>query len=743
MAGKEIARKIAALGSLCGITSQYWDNFGRRHRTSQATYRNLLRAMGVPWEDPETLDREIARRRLGPWRDVMEPVQLIGPGPGKATVRVWSEAPELSAPVDITATLVGEDGATRHWETRLQPGRRLKSHAVSGGFRVAIKLPLPVELELGYYDLTLKVWSNGREETGRSRLIVAPPRGYTPAWMAAGRRAWGFSLPLYAVKSRNNWGVGDFADLMEIVRWAGSLGAAFVGVNPLHAPGGQATADPSPYSPSSRIFLNLLYLNLEMAPEMAGCRPAQDLLASPAFQAAKARLAEAALVSYEEIYDLKRRVLELLYQTFCEVNGPPEAPRTVRSEEFARFAAARGELLDRFGQFAALAEHCQQGDWRRWPEPYRDPHGPAVAGFARDHASATGVFRYGQWLAATQLGQVCQEAQRQGLPFTLYEDLAIGASPGGFDTWAHQDLFAQGPAVGAPPDAFNPKGQNWGLPPLIPERLRASGYRFFIDTLRANTPPGGMIRLDHVMGLFRLLWIPQGAAADQGAYVVYPYRELLAILALESVRRRALVIGEDLGTVPPYIRRELAKAGVLSFRVFYFERDGHGRFLPPEAYPPRAMATVTTHDLPTLAGFWQGHDIALKQALNLYPEPHLAETDASDREQDRRVLVETLRGRGLLAEGGSSEPEANDSGPRDLGEAVLEYLAQSKSALMEVRLEEIFGILEQQNLPGTQKEHPNWRLKLPLPLDQMVESPEPARLAARLNKARGKAVNRG
>ncbi len=740
MTGKDTPKKIAVLGSLCGITSQYWDNFGRRHRTSQSTYRDLLSAMGVDWDDPEGLDREIARRRLGPWAALLEPVQLIKPAPALsgATMRLWFPGPEPPAAVDVLAEMVSETGANYRWERRLKVAHRLKSHPVPGGFRVAVRLPLPADLELGYYDLTLKVRSGGREESGRTRLIAAPPQAYAPAWLEEGRRAWGFNLPLYALRSRANWGVGDFADLMEVVRWAGPLGAAFVGVNPLHAAGGQATADPSPYSPTSRIFLNVLYLSLEAAPEMAACRQAQELVASQEFQAAKASLAAAALVSYEEVRGLKHRVLKLLYETFCEAHGLPESPPiSARGQEFARFVAAGGESLARFGQFSALVDQLAQGDWRRWPGPYQHPEGPAVAEFAREHGKEVRFYQYGQWLAATQLGQVCQAAKQQGLPFTLYEDLALGASPGGVDTWAHQDLFARGPAIGAPPDAFNPQGQNWGLPPLIPERLRDSGYQLFIDTLRANLPPGGMLRMDHVMGLFRLLWIPRGAEAARGAYVTYPARELLAILALESVRRRALVIGEDLGTVPPRIRRELGKSGVFSYRVFYFERDGNRHFLAPEAYPARAMATVTTHDLPTLTGFWQGHDLALKRTLNLYPEARLAEADAAARELDRRFLLEDLEHRGLLPDGAASKPEAGDPCPLELREAVLDYLAQSEAALMEVRLEEVFGAPEQQNLPGTQKEHPNWRVKLPLTLEQMEQSPEPARLAARLNNARG------
>jgi 4-alpha-glucanotransferase len=743
MAGKDTAKKIAALGALCGITSQYWDNFGRRHRTCQATYRDLLSAMGVDWQDPESLDREIAGRCLGPWGALLEPVQLVKPGPAAAavTLRVWSSTPEPQAAAEVSGEMVSESGERYRWETRLRPGAAAGNRAVPGGFRIAGELPLPAALDPGYYDLALTVRRGGREETGRTRLIAAPPRLYAPAWLEHGGRAWGLNLPLYAVKSQANWGVGDFGDLMAVIRWAGPLGAAFVGVNPLHAPAGRVFTDPSPYSPTSRIFLNPLYLSLEAVPEMADCRPARELLASPEFQATKARLAAAALVPYREVRRLKRQVLELLYQTFCQAHGGPDGAVTARGREFAEFVAAGGCSLARFGHFAALTDHLEQGDWRRWPKPYQHPDSPAVAEFACTHLREVRFFQYAQWLAATQRDVACQTARAQGLPFTLYEDLALGAHPGGFDTWAHQELFARGPAIGAPPDAFNPKGQNWGLPPLIPERLRASGYQLFIDTLRANTPLGGMLRMDHVMGLFRLLWIPPGAEAARGAYVNYPARELLAILALESVRRRALIIGEDLGTVPPHIRRDLGQAGVFSYRVFYFERDGQGRFLLPEAYPARAMAAVTTHDLPTLTGFWQGHDLDLKRRLALYPDTRLAEADAAARGQDRRLLVESLQGRGLLGEAPAVDPESAHPCPSELLEAVLEYLAQSSSALMEVRLEEVFGVLEQQNLPGTKKEHPNWRTKLPLTLEQMESSPEPARLAARLNKARGPAKN--
>ena len=335
-------------------------------------------------------------------------------------------------------------------------------------------------------------------------------------------------------------------------------------------------------------------------------------------------------------------------------------------------------------------------------------------------------------------GEVGEAARRGGLPFSLYQDLALGAASGGFDTWAYPDQFARDVTIGAPPDAFSPKGQNWGIPPIIPAALRASGYQLFIDTIRANAPEDGMLRLDHVMGLFRLLWIPAGMAPAQGAYVHYPARELLAVLALESRRRRTLVIGEDLGTVSARVRRDLSRLGVFSYRVFYFERTPEGNFLPPEKYPAQAVAAVTTHDLPTLAGFWQGRDLAFKRQAGLYPEPHLAATDAAQRQWDRLQLVEAVKDRGLLPEEFAPPADPAQPCPPQVREGVLEYLAQSAASLLEVRLEEVFGFAEQQNFPGTSaKEHPNWRRRLPLTLEEMARDPEPERLAQRLNKYRG------
>ena len=290
--------------------------------------------------------------------------------------------------------------------------------------------------------------------------------------------------------------------------------------------------------------------------------------------------------------------------------------------------------------------------------------------------------------------------------------------------------------MGAPPDDFNPRGQDWGLPPMIPQKMAQTRFSLFIDTLRANLPPGGIVRLDHVMALFRLYWIPEGLDPRHGTYITYPSRELLGLLTLESQRRRTLVIGEDLGTVAPGIRLDLHRAGIFSYKVFYFERTAAGKFLPPEDYPGQALACITTHDLPTLAGYWEGRDIVIKSQLNIYPSPHAAEEDAASRVQDRLSLVEALVEQNLLPPGYTPPP---DFCPEELRRAVLAYLGKSQAALMEVRLEELLGLTAQQNLPGTLDQHPNWQQKIFQAIEDLQHNPEVIRLTETLRQARSQA----
>ncbi|HEY3592839.1 MAG TPA: 4-alpha-glucanotransferase, partial [Polyangiaceae bacterium] len=452
-------------------------------------------------------------------------------------------------------------------ELRLEDGADL---AVSGY--------LPRDLPLGYHELI------GRETGVRTRVIVSPGQCFLPEDLFT----WGFAVQLYATRSRKSWGIGDLGDLRTLSRWSAGLGAGMLLVNPLHAATPTLPQQPSPYYPSSRLYRNPLYIEIRGVP---GAADLGDELA-PLVERGEALLRLPTL-DRNAIFPLKMRALEKLFARFSG------------SKAFDAYLRQEGSALEMYATFSALAE--QHGpNWRQWPRGLSKPTGDQVNPFRRARARRIRFHTWLQWLIDAQLA-------RAGKEIPLVGDLAVGIDPGGADAWIGQDMFAEGMEVGAPPDEFNTLGQKWGLCPLDPNGLRAEGYEPFVHIVRSAMRHMGGVRLDHVMGLFRLYWIPSGKKPKDGVYVRYPALDLLGIVALESVRARAYVIGEDLGTVEDEVRRELAYRRTLSYRVLWFERGA------PETYPERAVATVTTHDLPTIAGLWSGSDLATQEALGLAP----------------------------------------------------------------------------------------------------------------------------
>ncbi|HEX2198668.1 MAG TPA: malto-oligosyltrehalose synthase, partial [Burkholderiales bacterium] len=508
-----------------------------------------------------------------------------------------------------------------------------------------------------------------------ARLRMEPGPCYEPEVLAAGGRVWGFVVQLYGLRSARNWGVGDFTDLRTLVELAAGMGAAVVGVNPLHA------AWVSPYSPSSRHALNTVYLDVEAIAEFKACPAAKRLVGSSAFQSLLENLRKPQLVDYDGVRAAKQEVLELLYACFRK-------DRTRRAALSAFHRASPPELRNH-ALYEALVEKLG-GNWQTWPKGFQKPASREVQAFAKKHQVRVEFHAYLQWNARLQLDGVQQRAHELGMPIGLYFDLALGSDRGGAEVWSDQAAYATGASIGAPPDEFNPRGQDWGLPPYSPRALRAAGYRPFIGLLRANMPEGGAVRLDHVMALMRQYWIPQGAKPDKGGYVNYPLRELLAILALESRRRRCMVIGEDLGTVPAELRAALDEAGVLSYRPLLFEKD-----TPAAAYPRNALVCVSTHDLPTWKGFWAGRDLELRERLGLTVD---AAKEKAQREQDKSLLKKIL--------GDTSAQSAHA------------FLARTPSKILMVQPEDVLELEEQANLPGTVDQHPNWRRKLPLALER-------------------------
>jgi (1->4)-alpha-D-glucan 1-alpha-D-glucosylmutase len=497
-------------------------------------------------------------------------------------------------------------------------------------------------------------------------------RCYQPAILEQ-RRLWGFMTQLYGLRSEHNWGIGDFTDLRKLIEIAAGLGAAVVGVNPLHATQG------SPYSPSSRHALNVLYIDVEAVPGFEK---------SPKLE----KLRQAELVDYEAVRRIKLEALEAIFKK--------SGKKTV---------ALPTKGLRDFAVFEALREK-HGGGWQSWPQELRDPASKAVQAFAKKNAKRVAFHAWLQAIAREQLDAAQRRAQELGMPLGLYVDLALGADRGGAEVWSDQDAYAIGASCGAPPDEFNPRGQDWGLPPYSPRALRAKAYQPFIDLLRANMPAGGALRMDHVMALSRLWWIPQGAKPERGGYVNYPFRELLAILASESRRAKCLVIGEDLGTVTPELRAALNEAGVLSYRPLLFEKDPSGEFCAPGAYPREALVCVTTHDLPTWRGFWEAHDLKLREKLGLTVD---AQKEFALREAEKEKLARGLGREGLDLSARSAHA----------------FLARTPSKLAMLQPEDVLETLEQANLPGTVNQHPNWRRKLPLALERWPADERVAALA--------------
>ncbi|MGH7259325.1 MAG: 4-alpha-glucanotransferase [Nitrospiraceae bacterium] len=733
-----------------GIAPDYDDIWGQRHVTSDDTKRAMLSAMGVRVDSADALRHALAEAVDAPWREACDPVQVTrAEGPAGVWAFRMPALEQEDRAIAISWEVRDEAGAVQQ---RGQAGPGLvpaETRQVDGFRHIRFELPLPAGLQIGYYEVAAKGVSESRQMEGTLRLIVAPPACYALPQDQQEQRLWGLAVQLYSLRSGRNWGAGDFGDLATLVEWAAKdLQAGLIGLNPLHALKNARPFEISPYSPTSRLFLNTLYLDVEAIPEFQISQPAQQTVRDGGFQRALAALRAGEKVDYDQVHAAKRAVLDSLFAAFHErhlggqdLADPELHPATDRGRAFARYVQEEGEPLETFALFQALADEMRRQHplvwaWQEWPEPYRMPQSASVAAFRVTHRARICFYQYLQWVAAEQLGAVAARARALGMPVGLYHDLALGSDRNGSDAWAYQDVLALEADCGCPPDAFAPQGQNWGLPPVNPVRLRQCGYQLFIELLRRNLAYGGALRLDHVMGLFRLFWIPRGMPASAGAYVRYPVEDLLGILALESVRHKAVIVGEDLGTVPNGIRERLAAARVLSYRVLYFERTDRGEWKAPEAYPPQAMAVVTTHDLPTLAGFWAGRDIDVRAGLGLYADGGAVQQAREERQHDKRGIVRVVAAAGLLPSGVTEDDAATQPMTPELCRALHVFLARTPSWAVLANLEDVLGETAQTNVPGTVESYPNWSRKIVLMLDVLRDDPRPHHLAAALRAVR-------
>jgi 4-alpha-glucanotransferase len=609
-----------------GIDDGYFDTVGNWYVTSPETWLAIRGAMGGEGDCPPAPDGGLRFITSG----VFTPTQRRG-------------------------RLVLEDGGAL---------------AVDGGF--------PADLPEGYHTLHLD------DSDTPVRLVIAPGRCLEP------EPCWGWAAQVYAARSAAGWGIGDLADVRRLGRWATSLGARVLLVNPLAAAAPLETQEASPYCPSSRRFLNPLYLRIE---EVPGADVLGDALAPLA--AVGRSLNQVRQIQRDAVFRLKDEALRMLWTRFTG------------DDRFDRYRREQGEELEPFAVWCALAERFG-GDWRAWPAEYRKPTAAAVARFAAENRRQVDYHGWLQWLLQVQLESASRE-------IGLVQDLPVGVDPGGADAWIWQDYFADGCTIGAPPDLFNNQGQDWAMPPLVPHKLRAAGYGPFVATLRAVLRHARGLRIDHVMGLFRLFWIPRGMGAAAGAYVRYPADELLALVALESRRAGAFVVGEDLGTVENATRWKLAECRAMSFQVLWFEER------PPAEYPRSGMAAVSTHDLPTVAGVWSGRDGEAQRAIG-------AASEEAVRHMRRRFEQRV----GLPP----------DTPVDAVIQRTYELLAEAPSAVLLATLDDALAIEERPNMPGTTTQWPNWRLAIPGGLEALEASPLPRRIAAALQRKPGPTAHR-
>jgi 4-alpha-glucanotransferase len=550
--------------------------------------------------------------------------------------------------------------------------------------------------------------AGGREVGEYDGLLVAPRRCPTPP------RSWGWMVQLYGVRSRCSWGMGDLGDLARLARWsAADEGAGFLLVNPLHAAAPGLPQEDSPYFPASRRFANPLYLAVEELPELGLLAPEQRAEVLRLGSEARA-LNDAERIDRDAVWRAKSRALELLFAV--------DAP--ARRRALAEYRAAQGRALEDFAVWSALAER-HRGPYQEWPEGLRRPDAPDVAAAREAMAERVTFHAWLQWLCAEQLAEAQRCAREAGMPVGLIHDLAVGCDPGGADAWAQQDVLAHGMTVGAPPDSFNQKGQDWRLPPWRPDRLRASGYAAFRDLVRATLAHGGGIRIDHAMGLFRLFWVPDGLSPAEGTYVRYDAEALLGILAYECHAAGAVAVAEDLGTVEPGVPETLRDNGILGSAVLWFE-DGRAA-----EYPEPAFTSVTTHDLPTARGFWTDASLAVQAELGLLGRPVEEQRESNDA--DRARVLALLRAEGLVGD---------DPAEDELVVAMHAFVARTPSLLVAVALGDALGDPRQPNMPGTRDEYPNWRLPLPRLLDDLGDDPLLRRVvdAVRTERSRGPAA---
>lgn len=681
-ASHSVDAQLAMLADRYGVATEYWNQAGAHVFVSADVIRAVLQALDVDASTPESIQAALREVDLREWRRRLPPVFVTVRGEQR---RAWVHVPHGSL-VRMWAVIGDERRELEQMDHWVDPVD------VDGVLTGEASFAVPQDLPLGWHHLE----AQSDEWIARTPLVVTP-RHLNPDGVI-GERQWGFMAQVYATRSVDSWGMGDLGDCALLGQWsAQELGAGFLLVNPLHAAQVRSPITPSPYLPVSRRFANPIYLDVLRIREYRSLSAKQHRRIAKKAEHLHALNASADLLDRETVWVAKRRAFELIYRA---------GRSTERQRAFADYRRSQGRGLRDFATWCALSDRYGN-DFGSWPKKYLHPRNAAVRKFRKQNRDNVRFFMWLQWVTDEQLGEVQDSLREAGMPIGMIHDLAVGVHPEGADAWALQDVLASGVSVGAPPDMYNQLGQDWSQPPWRPDRLADAAFVPYRDMLRTVLRHAGGLRIDHVLGLFRMWWIPEGFSATDGTYVRFDHDAMLGIMCLEAEQSGSIVIGEDLGTVEPWVQHALADRGILGTSILWFEAQDSGEPKPPDQWRRDVLASVTVHDLPPTAGFLRDEHVRLRHALNLLTTT--LEEETANARGERQAWAALLRERGLLEWDVDVE---TDEGLTELTIALHRALAASPARLIGVALPDIFGDRRAQNQPGTDQEYPNWRIPM-------------------------------
>ena len=706
---------VNQLAELCGISAQYTDAAGQPVQIPTEYQRTALKSLGEQVNNDSQVEKSLYHKIQKKWSQLLPPVIVLHQGQ-RFIIPMCIPVTRLGN--QFKGELIREGGATEALSIKPEALKEIERTALKNEDMIKLELELPDDLSLGYHQLNLK----HRALESHCQIIIVPDTCYEPARLSTGQKIWGSSVQLYTLRSEHNWGIGDFSDLKKLVTALASQGADIIGLNPIHSLYPANPLHCSPYSPSTRNFINPLYIDVSALPEYSVCQKIAKLVKGSEFQRTLHSCRVEPYVDYAQVAALKYPILEAAYHHF---NRTDVENKTPRAKAFDKYRREKGAGLELHGTYEALFEYFKAQDinswgWPCWPEEYQQPDTREVHAFSRQHKERIRYYIYLQWLAETQLQEAQQAAIDAGMLVGIYRDLAVGVDRGGSDVWRQKPFYCLDASVGAPPDPVAPQGQNWGLPPFHPEKLKDAAYHPFIEMVQANMQHCGALRIDHVMGLLRLWWCPPDKTADYGVYVNYPLEDLLGIIKLESLRHQCLIFGEDLGTVPPQIEAAMPAARCYSNEIVLFSRKGD-RFFAPNDFKAQALTCISNHDIPTLKAWWNCNDLDLRRELGIY-SAEMTQREKTSRHDDKMALLRTLQDAGEAPQGMDPDDISTLAYSRELWEKMHYYLAKTNSRIVALQLEDVLEIDSMVNIPGTSTEYPNWSRKLTQSTHDIVSS---------------------